>query len=726
MAFGRKMKAKAGKSSEFLVPPDEKQLLEWLEKKRSTGSPRMPDIQMKMNLAYVLGQQNIVWDSGRKMFLRPEQNPDDPNAPIRLPINKIAGIMEHFIARLTKNAPEPQARPVTDDDNDVGAAKAATRILLHELDRLDWEVIVVLLYFWVVPLGWAFLQVTWDPEAGDLAGTIDGENGEDPEELMEGEIDLDIVPAFELAIDPNAMSMHQAKWACRTKSMTREAVWETYGVEVPASKDGSAERSLVDDVYSLMDAGSPQGDASNTVRVHQMWMKPCRAAPDGLVVTWCGSTILDPSKPFPYHHGRLPFVEWDLLPGIGNREGRTWVTDMLPMQADYNDARSREASLRRTLVPKFTAPIGSIDRRRIGTRADIIEYAPVGEKPSWDIPDSGWMAQHENSMNRADMEMGDRAGQSDVSSGKPASASMPAAAILALQEADDTKLAVTAKLLARSVKETGWQILQLVRQYWTEDRKVRTWSEAGTLEVKQFNGSDVEKQLDIHVESESALPRSKSARVQLAMDLLAIGPPGTPMSPFNDWRDVFRLMDVPGTDFMVQSLSGPAKQATRENDDLLQGVVRKVELWHNHLSHIAEHERERCGETYDAIARRAEAGDPEAIQIKAGYDAHVMAHYEMYGAQQMGLQQPAPAGPPEGAEGEAPPGTDTTPNDPAQQEYLDPLTGKPPDPLAVAAGQQPSALANSTVGQRAGIGGAGQPGRVPGISADQQAASMGA
>src|SRR5437868_3867207 len=102
MAFGRGKKSKG--TSQFLVPKDEKQLVAWLDKKRATGGPRMPDIQMKMNLAYVLGQQNIVWDASRKKFLRPEQNPDDPNAPIRLPINKIAGIMEHFIARLTKNA----------------------------------------------------------------------------------------------------------------------------------------------------------------------------------------------------------------------------------------------------------------------------------------------------------------------------------------------------------------------------------------------------------------------------------------------------------------------------------------------------------------------------------------------------------------------------------------------------------------------------------------------
>jgi hypothetical protein len=57
--------------------------------------------------------------------------------------------------------------------------------------------------------------------------------------------------------------------------------------------------------------------------------------------------------------------------------------------------------------------------------------------------------------------------------------------------------------------------------------------------------------------------------------------------------------------------------------------------------------------------------------------------------------------------------------------YTDPTTGKPPDPLAVASGQAPSALENTDVKRRAGIGGPGQPGEVPGVSTDTQAFRQG-
>ena len=687
-------------TNEFMVPTDPEKLISWLERKRESGKPRMPDIQMKLNLLFVLGQQWVVWDSDKRTFRKPPSRTNDPNAPVRITANKIGGIMERFIARLVKAAPEPECRPVTDDESDIGAAKAGTRILRSEMNRLDWELWLVRHYFWITTLGFGYAQVTWDAARGEVLGTVD------ESEVRIGDITLECVPAFELSVDPNADSMLTARWAVRTRTMTKEAVWEKWGV-VP--KTDTAKRTVAEEAMSLIDAGSATKDQDTKVNVHQLWMLPCRAAPQGMVITWCGTAILEPPKPFPYEHKRLPFVQFDLLPGMGSREGRTWVNDLIPLQSDYNDARSREAMIRRTLVPKLIAPVGSIDPARLTTRVETILVNPVGSEPKLMIPDSGWMGQYETSMNRADMEMGDRAGQSDVSSGKPASASMPAAAILALQEADDTKLAISAKLMADAIKEIGAQMLALVQQFWSEDRLVRTWSEEGTLEVAQFSGADIAGQLDVHVASESSLPRSKSAVVQLGLDLWR-------EQIITDPRYVLRLIKVPGTDFLADAYNVDTRQAQRENDSLAQGQMIEVNPFDNHMVHITEHDNFRKGEEYGKLKQRAQQGDQEAALAVQTLDAHAQVHYEMV-LPQMGV--PTPPGTPfmPNAPGTSGPGPESVGG-----EYLDPLTGKPPDPTQVAAGQTPSALAFSRYG---GIGGAGQPGAVPGVPADQQAEAMG-
>lgn len=690
-------------AAKFAVPDDPERLITWAETKRETGRQHVPVLQMKINMLYVLGQQWLVWDQTNRYFRRPQNRVDDPNAPVRITVNKMGGILERFVARLTKSAPEPECRPVSDSDDDIGAARAGTRILLSEMNRLDWEVWLMQLYLsYVTPLGWSYAQVTWDGDDGATIGAVD------EKDVHVGNISLELVPAFELSVDPNALSMKQATWCIRERSMTPEAVFEEWGIVVPA--EGT--RSLIEEVYQLTEVTKSTKDAkTENVTVKQLWMKPCRVAPKGLVFTWAGKTVLEEPKPFPYKHGLLPFVQFDLLPGLGTREGRTWVTDLVPLQADYNDARSREATLRRTIVPKIVYEQGSIDPNKMTSRLEQIPVRPGSMEPHITVPDSGWMSQHEAGMNRADQEMGDRAGQSDVSSGQAHSASMPAAAILALQEADDTKLAITEKCLARGIGDVGWMILELVRQFWTEQRLVRTWSEEGHLEVQQFSGADIDQQLDVHVDAEQGIVRSKSALVQLYLDLWKA-------QVITDPRMLLRLLQFPGADTMIEALNVDARQAQTENDLLATGEIVQVHTWDNHAVHIPEHNDYRKGEDYRKLERAVAAGDQQAVKTKAAIDAHVDLHVQMQAAQQM---QQAPAqGTPQPPGPGGPGGTDASPG-----MYLDPQTGMPPDPAMVAAGQAPSALSGTAIGARAGFGGAGQPGLPPGIEADMAAAHMG-
>src|SRR6478609_1470236 len=427
----------------FVPPSKDDELIPWLQRKLEAGKPRVSDLQMKMNLSFVLGQQWLVWDGSKRTFRKPSNRPNDPNSPIRVTVNKIGGIVERTASKLTKNVPTPEARPVGDQDADLDAAKVGTRILNHETGRLQWETILSNLYTsWVVPLGFSYLYIGWDPEAGKQVGAFDDTA------VHEGEVMVEPVPAFELAVDPNARSMVDAKWCVRTVSMSTEAIWEAYGVLPEAIESG---KTVADEVNDLIEGNTGKEDSDSFGLVHQFWMLPCRAKPKGMVVTWSGKTILGKAKDFPFDHGQLPFVEYDLLPGSGQREGRTFVTDLIPIQTDYNDARSREAMIRRTLVPKIVAPTGSIDPNRVTSRVEVISYNPTGKEPQFMMPDGRWMSQYETTMNRADSELGERSGQNDASSSNVPS-TMPAAAILALQEADDTKLALSAKLLARGIQ----------------------------------------------------------------------------------------------------------------------------------------------------------------------------------------------------------------------------------------------------------------------------------
>jgi hypothetical protein len=692
--------------STFVPPKDDDKLITWAMR-RHDDAFKLPEHDAKQNLAFMLGKQWGVWDSSKRRFQNAASTKGDVNAEVRITVNKIAGHVERTIARLTKSMPIPETRPVTDTDADVNAAKVGTRILDHELNaRLKLQQRLIELYFWVLPLGWSFFHPRWDPKAGPVVGEDEKGNP-----LHLGEIALDEVPAFELRIDPNARRFRDARWCIRDVVMSREAVYEQYG-KLPDAEDSESSldewRELAADTPGDVKASTGQQSKTGKgfVTVHQFWMRPGgRSTPEGLVFTWSGKTILEKPAPFPYAHGELPFVPLNLLPAVGGSPaGRTWVTDMVQIQKDYNDSRSREAMIRRTLTPKILTPVGSIDPNRMTSRVEVITYNPIGNPPSFEMPDGRWMTQFEQGMNRADVEMGERAGQAEVSQGRAAS-SAPAASIMALQEADETKMAISANELAATIEQLGFQVLMLVKQFWIEERKVRTWSQDGSLEVSQFNGSNLGEHLDVHVSSESGLPKSKSARAQMAVDLWQ-------QQIITDARVFVRMLDLPGTDFLVQQLNIDTRQAEREHGHLLQMEPVEAKVWHNHMAHIAAHDEFRKSEEYEKL-------DP---QQQAWVDGHVAAHYALVMGQ---LGVPTPPGTPfMGAEAGGN-GAQTTNPGGENGQYTDPMTGLPQDPLQVAAGMAPSNLRGSSVQGKGVVGGTGNPGPVPGQSNDSVAAHTG-
>lgn len=693
--------------NEKFVPPsgDDEALIAWVETKRKKGKDRIPHVQMRLSMAMVLGHQWAIWDRDRGRFATPITRKSDPNPPVRITANKIGGIVERSVAKLTKEAPMPTLRPTSEDDKDADTAKVGTRLLEHELDRIRWDSKLTEFYLnWVTPLGYSYIHPWWDTSDGPSVGNVEDVD------IKLGNIRVDLVPGFELAVDPNANEMEEALWAVRTTSWTKEAVWNKWGKYPEAAEYGG---SIADDVYALSMTGASDQGATSTSRlnhhnndfvyVHQFWMRPCRAVPDGMVLTYCGKTILEKQAKFPYKHGKLPFIQFNMLPGMGTREGRTWVTDLIPLQIDYNDARSREATIRRLLTPKILAPTGSIDPNRVTARVEIITYAPTGDKPQMMIPDSGWMAQFEEGMNRADQEMGDRAGQSDASAGR-APASQPAASILALQESDDTKLAISVKQMNAGVEKLGSMLLSLIQQFWNEDRTIRTYSDTdGALEIWHYQKGSVTGAFDVHVASESGVPRSAAARAQLALDLNQRGIP-----PFTDPMVLMKFIDMSGSDIVMDALNIDTRQAHRENGLLISGVDVEIHPFDKHFVHVVEHANMMKTVDYEQLPPAGKA------IVDAHYEAHMqviqqlMASQDMVGLQMAGFPMGGGGGSSSGGPRETINFKDVAPQ---QQAQMETQAGLVPPP---AAPQGPAAAT--------GIGGPGQPGHVPGIDTATQVA----
>lgn len=677
--------AAAGKG--FLIPTRKDELIAWLNRKRDQGKPLMADTQMKLNMAYVLGHQWISWDQRLRSYRRPEIDPTDPNAPVRITSNKIGGIVERQISKLTKNVPNPECRPVSDNDNDVDSARVGTRILAHEMERLHWNTALQKFLFWPVTIGWGYAHPWWDADAGKFVSE------DDEGEVFEGEICVDYIAPFDLLVDPSADTMDAARWAIRVTTLTQEAAWDKFDVRISGGDD---RRSLTHEVMALGSIESASGGSQSPedwVTVYQLWMRPCKAAPKGAVITWAENEIIE-SRDFPFNHKKLPFVQCDFIPGF-SREGRSWVNDLIPLQTDYNDSLSREATIRRQLSPKFIGAIGQIDPNRITSRVEVLQYMPgFGEPPRLEMPNAAWAQQFEMGMARNAADMGERSGVSEASSGNAASTA-PAATVMALQETDDTKMFVSATCLADFIAGVGKQILALARQYWDEERTVRVWSDDNILSAYRYQSSDIENGLDVHVSAESALPRSKAARAQLFLELASRYP------DLFDPQKLMSLLEVPQSDLITATLDDHTRCASRENGMLLRGEQPEVKPWHDHVIHLRILDKFRNSLDYEKL-------DEDG---KIRYDAHAAVH-QMLVLKQIGVRIPV------GGTGDPQAMAEAEKVDAGRAGQNAPPQGDP------ASGQSPPPAGPSTA-DLAGVGGTGEPGHVPGVPLDTQAASIG-
>lgn len=661
-------------AEKFALPKKDADLIKFLNKRWDEGKEfrAAADIQAFWNLAFYRGYQ-WLYEGDRRSATTLQRLPvdaDDPDAPVMLTVNKVGSRVDRAIAEVTSNTPGIECRPVSEEDADMDAARVGTRISAAEDRRQDIETLLPETYSWVVPCGWAYWQLTWNHEDGRYVG-----DDPDPQlaaegirkALHEGNCEAKIRPHFEVVLHPMATDAWDSRWAITQSAMTEEEIYQVYNKFV---EKGIGLLVISDELGSL--ATTKQLRKQERIAVRQFWLRPGqdRSCPEGMVFTWAGETVLEAAKPWPYKRTtRLPLIQFNYYPPQGGYFGRTPVSDLIDLQVGYNVARSLEADIASRMLPKAFYQDGSFEPEEVSARFEWVPVLSGAQMPQVESFDAGWMQQHELVMKRADMEMDERMHQPDSARGAAAGTS-PAAGTMAQQEAARKPYSIPAKMQARALKRFGWQRLMLIRQYWREERLVRTWSRAGTLSVERFQKADVDRELDTEVRAESILPRSKAAQAQLALQLMQAKTPGF------DIRHFVRMIDLPGTDIISEMYDADERHAERENQylatrgrkapappknpeendpafakwvDEISKLVPWVTPRDNHPVHIETHRLHMISPEFERYPDK----------VKALFEAHIQQHEMILGqrqqAQQAAQALPGQGGLPAGNNGQAGP-----------------------------------------------------------------------
>ena len=172
-------------------------------------------------------------------------------------------------------------------------------------------------------------------------------------------------------------------------------------------------------------------------------------------------------------------------------------------------------------------------------------------------------------------------------------------AISYLQERDDAALTYAVHSKERAVQEINQQLLSLVTEFWDQPRLVRVVGMNEVFDTQQLRGTDLRDNTDYRVVSGSSAPVSRAAKKAEILELTKAG--GIP------WNHTLRMIDLPDVAALVEEVERDTVQATRENLQLSKGMFPPVEIWHDHVAHIEEHDSYKKREEYEHLDDQTKA-----------------------------------------------------------------------------------------------------------------------
>lgn len=547
--------------------------------------------QWYMNLAFYFSKQWVIpqrtASGGFRLF-----DPTTPRNRVRLTANRIKPIIRDEHTKLIKEEPQFFVQPNTTDMKDVAAARAGEAVADSCIHNRKFNRNRRIATYWSLITGTGFIKTT-------CSGTDKDIIYEPPTTFHMYFPDLDNP---ELQTQP---------YIIQARGLTTDDVEERFGVKIAPDMQ-IAGASMEQKFLNAIGIKNREGESKKSlVFVKEIWIKPCSRYPDGGLLIYGGNQLIyrfSPDGPqvdennipvgrgadhFAYEHGEFPFAKIDHT-ATGRFYGESIITDCIPLQKEYNRWRSQLLEYKNRMAkPQMTYVKGSIDVTKVTSEPGLyIPVMPGFEPPQpvklQDIPS---YAVQEGDRIKSDMD--EIAGRTEVSRGTVPTGVEAASAIAYLKEENDSKIYNTIASIEEAVEDVGKQTLQLVQQFWTEQKIISVVSKNNIFEARIFKITGLDGNTDFRVEAGSMAPKSMAAKQAFIVDLMKEGilPP----------EKGLRYLQMNETNRLYEELQVDSRHAQRENFAMANGQPAKVNPWDNTPVHIYEHELYMKGQEFEML-----------------------------------------------------------------------------------------------------------------------------
>jgi hypothetical protein len=508
-----------------------------------------------------------------------------PSHRSRDQVNIILPKAKAKLSKFLKNRAIPVVDSASDDHEDILNAKATTKVFEYTWHRLAVEEKQEEVLLSSLVTGKAFWWMFWNQNS--LAQVREDVQVGKPivHDIPLGDVDIEVGSAFEVLVsDPGVMRLKNQPEVMRIKSRPVKDVEKMFKLAAGALEAEIAENELFQYQKQIANLGARAStgygatapiDKENRkthIVVKELFSAPCAEYPKGRYIVVAGNQHLNKPKPMvdestgqpmegapePGQYAELPYGlanSSSPYPGVefcdqlspGQFWPTTMVEQMVGVQKQYSRLRNNlDEHAKLSLHPWIFIPKqAGVHDSAFGSEAG--QKIPYNFQPGMPPPQQ-WLVKPDPISGDIYRIMDIIRNELDIITNiYPASMGANGATsgfdTNLLQEAADSVHAPDIRRNELSLIEAAYKIRRIIKQGYDVPRLISIVGRDKSPEVFEFTGEQIDEHANIYIDSGSALPEMKHARIEAILKLderQAFGPVGDPQRN----RKLLRMLDL--------------------------------------------------------------------------------------------------------------------------------------------------------------------------------------
>jgi hypothetical protein len=417
-------------------------------------------------------------------------------------VNYVAYIIDQKAPQITNQRPTGVILPTTEEDAEI--AQIFTQLTDVVANRVDLDMRIDEVVRTGLLLDVAWFKVYWD-------NTI---RGGDPTKgnVYIGDICIESPDPSNIYFDPQATRIEDCRYVIYSVPKTVQWIKETWGVDV------DPEEVFETEIYNRPERNTN----SERVNYFEYWYREKNTIN---VIYAAGGRILKHIEGV-YKHGRYPFVPFVAKKNRKSIMGISEIRNIINNQKLLNkmvELPTTNAFLTSNPISLVAMNSGIDENKWSAKPGQIWKVKDVNNSVRWLEPPQ----LSSDIYKMIDLLTGfmERiGGVYDANTGETPGSVTAAAAIQMLQEQGSIPIKGIARNLYYSIREVYEQMIELIKEFYTEDRFIRVDTNNGGYKFMVFNSTPYQEiDFDIKVSGDNGTPATKAYISQLAADLFQQG-----------------------------------------------------------------------------------------------------------------------------------------------------------------------------------------------------------